>query len=209
MALKPSRLVKEAKAAGVDQVALETAQDGEQPREDIVALIMATQACAGEGRDAAASLSKSRQEQVREVLEPHGYGQFSEAVVAALRAAEVPSKHWLKELKDIEDEGQLQEFLVGVQKTYTPDGVLRSERECSVVAGVGAGDGHARSAADAAHDANRSALFAGSKKPADSSASRRDMPANPLPSSVAMSHGGAAAPAGVLGPSTKVLEAQQ
>jgi hypothetical protein len=41
MALKPSHLVKRAIAVGVDQAALEAAQDGEHPREEIVALIVA------------------------------------------------------------------------------------------------------------------------------------------------------------------------
>jgi hypothetical protein len=234
--MKPSALVKRAIADGVDQTALETAQDGESPREDIIALILA--------KAAEPARPKSRKEQLRDYLEPVGYAPYTEAVAAALYAAEIPSKGWLNELDDIEVEGQLLEFLRGIKKAYTPEGVLRSELAEEAAAssaaaagrggrssssggsgdpaldaakaslfGGGGGGGKRQSAADTADDANRSALFAGSKKPADWSASRKDTPADPIPSSAALSArsggGGGGGGGGAIGPSAQVLEAQQ
>ena len=95
LSLKPSALVKRAAADGVCQAALEAAQDGESPREDIVALVVARAA-------EVASKPKSRNDLLREYLEPRGYAPYTEAVAAALYAADIPSKGWLNELDDIE-----------------------------------------------------------------------------------------------------------
>ena len=95
LAMKPYALVKRAVADRVDQAALEAAQDGETPREDIIALIIARAA-------EVASKPKSRKDLLREFLEPRGYAPFTEAVAAALYAADIPSKGWINELDDIE-----------------------------------------------------------------------------------------------------------
>lgn len=214
MALKPSDLVQRATAVGVDQTALATAQDGERPREEIVSLILAATADAN-----AANAPKSRKEQLREYLEPHGFAPFTEAVAAALYAAEVPSKLWLNELTDIEAEGQLPDFLAGIKKSYTAEGVLRSELGSSAsAASRGSGnfggastssrnyavDTHSQPAASPAHDDKRSALFAGARKPADWAASKRDTGDSAAGSALLRAGGG-----GAFAPSAKVLEAQQ
>ena len=203
MAMKPSDLVKRATAVGVDQAVLATARDSEQPREEIVSLILAATTDAN-----AANAPKSRKEQLREYLEPHGFAPFTEAVAAALYAAEVPSKRWLNELTDIEAKGQLPDFLSGIRKTYTAEGVLRSELRSSAAAASrgsnnfssastslrnDAVDTHSQRTTGPAHDDTRSALFAGAKKSADWAASKQGTP------------GGG----GALAPSAKVLEAQQ
>jgi hypothetical protein len=227
MALKPSHLVKRAIAVGVDQTALETAQDGEHPREEIVALIVAKA-----GENATASSSKPHREQLRDYLEFRGYAPYTEAVVAALYAAEVPSKRWLGELNDIEAEGKLLDFLVGIQKTYTPDGVQRSNLETSVPSGrrssgIPGLDAAKQSLFDGApvspsnagvdpqpmaspkHDADRSALFTGAKKPADWASSKANTSGNPVQVRATMSRTADGGLNGSLSPSAKVLEAQQ